>query len=55
MRSPAFALARKAYHLELLKTVLTVNAAGVPSNADKDNRLSVLISMGKFPEAVLRE
>ena len=40
------ALARKAYHAALLKTVLTVNAAGVASNADKDNRASVAIALG---------
>jgi hypothetical protein len=41
-----FALARKAYHAALLKTVLMVNAAGVASNADKDNRASVNIAAG---------
>lgn len=41
-----FTLARKAYHLSLLATVLTVNAQGVASNADKDNRASVAIAAG---------
>ena len=41
-----FALARKAFHKELLETVLTLNAAGVASNADKDNRASVAIAAG---------
>lgn len=36
--------ARKAYHAALLQSVLTVNSAGVASNADKDNRLSVNIA-----------
>jgi len=41
-----FTLARKAFHKELLETVLTLNAAGVASNADKDNRASVAIAAG---------
>jgi len=44
--SARFAVARKAYHAALLKTVLTVNAGGVASNADKDNRASVAIAAG---------
>ena len=38
------AVARKAYHARLLRSVLTVNDKGVPSNADKDSRLSVGIA-----------
>lgn len=38
--------ARKRYHAKLLRSVLTVNTAGVPSNADKDNGLSVKIAYG---------
>jgi NgoMIV restriction enzyme len=38
------AVARKAYHARLLRGVLTVNDKGVPSNADKDSRLSVKIA-----------
>lgn len=38
------AIARKAYHARLLRGVLTVNDKGVPSNADKDSRLSVKIA-----------
>ncbi len=41
-----FSQARKAFHKELLETVLTLNAAGVASNADKDNRASVAIAAG---------
>ena len=41
-----FTLARQAFHKELLETVLTLNAAGVASNADKDNRGSVAIAAG---------
>ncbi len=41
-----FSLARKAFHQELLETVLTLNPAGVASNADKDNRASVAIAAG---------
>ncbi|PLR98237.1 NgoMIV family type II restriction endonuclease [Bacillus sp. T33-2] len=39
-------LERKRYHAELLNSVLTINSDGVPSNADKGNRLSVLIAAG---------
>ena len=42
----AFAQARKAYHAALLETVLAVNAQGIASNADKDNRASVAIAAG---------
>jgi hypothetical protein len=42
-----FAVARKAYHAQLLqRKVLTVSAEGVPSNADKKNVLSVKIAGG---------
>jgi hypothetical protein len=40
------AAARRQYHARLLGGVLTINAAGVPSNADKDNGLSVRIASG---------
>lgn len=43
---PAFLEARKAFHASLLKTTLTINAKGVPSNADKNNRASVAIARG---------
>lgn len=46
MTPTKFVEARKAYHAALLKTVLTVNASGVASNADKDNRASVKIAAG---------
>jgi hypothetical protein len=41
-----FAKARKAYHAALLESTLTINSAGVPSNADKDSKNSVLIAKG---------
>ncbi len=40
----ALAAARKAYHARLLRGVLTTNDKGVPSNADKDSKLSVKIA-----------
>ena len=46
MASTEFTQARKAFHKDLLETVLTLNAAGVASNADKDNRASVAIAAG---------
>ena len=36
--------ARNAFHKRLLDTILTIDANGVPSNADKGNRLSVLLA-----------
>lgn len=42
----AFSKARRAYHLDLLKTVLTIDSKGVASNADKDNKASVRIAAG---------
>lgn len=39
-----FAVARKKYHTELLRSVLRINDKGVPSNADKDSPLSVKIA-----------
>ena len=41
-----FAEARKAFHASLLESTLTITADGVPSNADKDNRLSIAIATG---------
>lgn len=41
-----FAEARKRYHANLLETILTINNNGIPSNADKDSRLSVRIAVG---------
>lgn len=41
-----FSDARKTFHAELLKSTLTISAAGVPSNADKDSRTSLAISKG---------
>lgn len=41
---PLFLDLRRSYHQQLLGYVLTINSNGVPSNADKDNRLSVSIA-----------
>lgn len=41
-----FAEARKRFHAGLLKATLTINTAGVPSNADKDSKASVAIARG---------
>lgn len=46
MKTAQFADARKKYHTSLIKSVLTVNKDGVPSNADKDSKLSVRIAKG---------
>jgi hypothetical protein len=43
---PEFSQARKAFHAALLETTLTISAAGVPSNADKDSKASVAIAKG---------
>jgi len=43
---PLILEARRQYHSNLLRTVLTINDKGIPSNADKDSRLSVLIARG---------
>lgn len=40
------AAARKKYHRNLLQAVLTINADGVPSNADKASRLSIEFARG---------
>jgi len=41
-----FAEGRKQFHASLLEATLTINASGVPSNADKDSRPSVAIAKG---------
>jgi hypothetical protein len=47
MRSPvAFQHARRAFHASLLDSILTINGAGVASNADKDSKTSVAIAKG---------
>lgn len=47
MRSPvAFQHARRAFHASLLDSILTINGAGVASNADKDRKTSVAIAKG---------
>ncbi|NLW92586.1 MAG: restriction endonuclease [Syntrophomonadaceae bacterium] len=40
------AAARKEYHKRLLTSILTVNDKGIPSNADKDSKMSVKIAKG---------
>lgn len=42
----AFAEARKAFHLKLLKSTLTVNQAGIASNADSSSNTSKAIAKG---------
>ena len=37
---------RNRFHRELLNTILSVDESGIPSNADKSNRLSVAIGQG---------
>jgi len=39
-------VSRKAFHAALLGSVLNVDAAGVPTNADKSNRASIAIAKG---------
>lgn len=46
METAYIAEARKRYHTSLLQSVLTVNDKGIPSNADKDSKLSVRIAQG---------
>lgn len=42
----AFQHARRAFHASLLDSILTINGAGVASNADKDSKISVAIAKG---------
>lgn len=44
--SAYFAEARKAFHASLLQSTLTINSAGVVSNADSSNRTSKAIAKG---------
>ncbi len=37
---------RNAFHKELLETILSVDSSGIPSNADRSNRLSILLAQG---------
>jgi|GEM_PF-4818487 len=46
MTEAHIAQARKNYHADLLRSVLTINKNGVPTNADKDSKLSVRIARG---------
>nr|WP_083778616.1 NgoMIV family type II restriction endonuclease [Oscillochloris trichoides] len=38
--------ARRSFHAALLSAVLRIDAAGIPTNADKDSRVSVAIARG---------
>lgn len=46
MMDAHIAATRKKFHKNLLKSVLTINSNGIPSNADKDSKLSVRIATG---------
>jgi hypothetical protein len=47
MSTPSFITeARRSFHAALLGTVLRTDAQGVPTNADKDSRISVAIASG---------
>jgi len=37
---------RNEFHKELLNTILSVDAGGIPSNADRGNKLSILLAQG---------
>ncbi len=43
---PRFAEERRRFHAALLGSILTVSSQGVPSNADKDSKVSVSIASG---------
>ena len=43
---PEFLQARKEFHASLLKTTLTINDKGVPSNADSSSKTSIAIAKG---------
>lgn len=43
---PLMAIERKKYHKRLLEGVLCINSNGIPSNADKDSKISVRIAQG---------
>lgn len=43
---PLVTVARDRFHASLLKGTLTVSAEGMPSNADKGNKLSIAIAKG---------
>lgn len=44
--TPAFSLSRQTFHHQLMESLLTVSAAGVPGNADGSNRTSIAIAAG---------
>ena len=46
MTQPLFSDARKKFHASLLTAVLQNSATGIPSNADKDSKPSVLFAQG---------
>jgi hypothetical protein len=45
-KEPFIQHARAEFHKSLLKSLLTIDAKGVPTNADKDNKISVAIAGG---------
>lgn len=45
---------RSIFHKELLDTILSVDAGGVPSNADRSNKLSILLAQG-IHQRILQE
>ena len=47
MKNALISLARQEYHKRLLSEgVLTIDKNGIPSNADKDSKLSIAIAIG---------
>lgn len=46
MKQALLSCERNKFHRELLKTILSVDEKGIPSNADKSNRLSVALAQG---------
>ena len=45
-KEPLLKIERKAFHKALLESVLFVDSKGIPSNADKDQKSSVLFAQG---------
>lgn len=46
MSDPKFTQARKAFHANLLSSILTVDKDGIPSNADRASKASIAIAAG---------
>lgn len=45
---------RSIFHKQLLDTILSVDAGGIPSNADRSNKLSVQLAQG-IHQRILQE